>query len=219
VPGFPILFREFATISFVACRKLARVRVNLAALSVSEKEPSRKACFPSGRRRRLPSSTRTSCPGAARAATSPTTPLQAPAGPAEHHRLRDPAEAGPAHLRRAAAGLDRRGRGTEVYCYRIPRDYFEDKLVPVFAAVGRIYELRLMIEFSGTHRTYCYVRYCEERDAAEAVRLPEHHPLQPRDGQDLAGAGGLDAEGGEPAEHGAVRCGAVVSSEQCGGGR
>ena len=47
------------------------------------------------------------------------------------------------------------GCGTEVYCYRIPRDCFEDELVPVFAAVGRIYELRLMIEFSGTNRTYC----------------------------------------------------------------
>lgn len=38
------------------------------------------------------------------------------------------------------------------------RDCFEDELVPVFASVGRIYELRLMIEFSGTNRTYCYVR-------------------------------------------------------------
>ena len=26
-------------------------------------------------------------------------------------------------------------------------------------SVGKIYELRLMIEFSGTNRTYCYVRY------------------------------------------------------------
>ena len=67
------------------------------------------------------------------------------------------------------------GRGTEIYCYRIPRyllmkpvlesllvfirDCFEDELVPVFASVGKIYELRLMIEFSGTNRTYCYVRY------------------------------------------------------------
>ena len=32
-------------------------------------------------------------------------------------------------------------------------------MVPVFASVGRIYELRLMIEFSGTNRTYCYVRF------------------------------------------------------------
>ena len=43
-------------------------------------------------------------------------------------------------------------RGTEIYCYRIPRDCYEDELVPVFAAVGRLYELRLMIEFSGANR-------------------------------------------------------------------
>ena len=41
-------------------------------------------------------------------------------------------------------------KGTEVYCYRIPRDCFEDELVPVFSSVGKIYELRLMIEFSGS---------------------------------------------------------------------
>ena len=44
-------------------------------------------------------------------------------------------------------------RGTEVYCYRIPRDCFEDELVPVLSSVGRIYELRLMLEFSGATRT------------------------------------------------------------------
>merc|ERR1712083_756697 len=43
-------------------------------------------------------------------------------------------------------------KGTEVYCYRIPRDCFEDELVPVFSSAGQIYELRLMIEFSGTNR-------------------------------------------------------------------
>ena len=45
-------------------------------------------------------------------------------------------------------------RGTEVYCYRIPRDCFEDELVPVFSSVGPLYELRLMIEFSGANRSY-----------------------------------------------------------------
>ena len=44
----------------------------------------------------------------------------------------------------------------KIHCFT--RDCFEDELVPVFASVGRIYELRLMIEFSGTNRTYCYVR-------------------------------------------------------------
>ena len=71
------------------------------------------------------------------------------------------------------------GCGTEVYCYRIPRDCFEDELVLVFAAVGRIYELRQMIEFSGTNRTYCNVRYCEEQDAAEAVRRLHNYRIRP----------------------------------------
>ena len=82
------------------------------------------------------------------------------------------------------------GRGTEVYCYRIPRDCFEDELVPVFAAVGRIYELRLMIEFSGANRTYGYVRYCEARDAREAVRRLHNHMVRP--GHPLAVALSVD---------------------------
>ena len=61
-------------------------------------------------------------------------------------------------------------KGTEVYCYRIPRDCFEDELVPVFSTVGKIYELRLMIEFSGTNRSYCYVRYTKQDEAREAIK-------------------------------------------------
>ena len=85
------------------------------------------------------------------------------------------------------------GRGTEIYCYRIPRyfsseskllndgvirDCFEDELVPLFMSVGKIYELRLMIEFSGTNRTYCYVRYCTENDAKEAVRRLHNYRIR-----------------------------------------
>ena len=85
------------------------------------------------------------------------------------------------------------GRGTEIYCYRIPRyfsseskhlndgvirDCFEDELVPLFMSVGKIYELRLMIEFSGTNRTYCYVRYCTENDAKEAVKRLHNYRIR-----------------------------------------
>ena len=67
----------------------------------------------------------------------------------------------------AASGPE---RGSEVYCFRIPRDCYEDgktlplfllhiiviftvsELVPVFSSIGRIYELRLMLEFSGATR-------------------------------------------------------------------
>jgi len=70
-------------------------------------------------------------------------------------------------------------KGTEVYCYRIPRDCFEDELVPVFSSVGRIYELRLMIEFSGTNRSYCYVRYTTQEEAREAIRKLNNYHVRP----------------------------------------
>ena len=62
--------------------------------------------------------------------------------------------------------------------------------MPVFAAVGRIYELRLMIEFSGTNRTYCYVRYCREEEAREAVRKLNNYSIRP--GRTLAVAQSVD---------------------------
>ena len=68
---------------------------------------------------------------------------------------------------------------TEVYCYRIPRDCFEDELVPVFSSVGRIYELRLMIEFSGTNRSYCYVRYTTQKEAREAIKQLNNFHIRP----------------------------------------
>jgi len=71
------------------------------------------------------------------------------------------------------------GQGTEVYCYRVPRDCFEDELMPVFSRVGRIYELRLMIEFSGFNRTYCYVRYYTEGEAREAISKLNNFPVRP----------------------------------------
>jgi len=70
------------------------------------------------------------------------------------------------------------GKGTEVYCYRIPRDCFEDELVPVFSSVGQIYELRLMIEFSGTNRSYCYVRYTTQEEAREAIKQLNNYPIR-----------------------------------------
>jgi len=70
-------------------------------------------------------------------------------------------------------------KGTEVYCFRIPRDCFEDELVPVFSSVGRIYELRLMIEFSGTNRSYCYVRYTTQEEAREAINKLNNFYIRP----------------------------------------
>jgi len=74
---------------------------------------------------------------------------------------------------------DREPRGTEVYCYRLPRDCFEDELVPVFSSAGRIFELRMMLEFSGANRGYCYVRYCTIEGAEKAVKSLNNHQIRP----------------------------------------
>ncbi|NXX52247.1 RBM46 protein, partial [Scopus umbretta] len=46
-------------------------------------------------------------------------------------------------------------RGCEVFVGKIPRDMYEDELVPVFGRAGKIYEFRLMMEFSGKFIGVC----------------------------------------------------------------
>ncbi|KAL4225766.1 APOB1 complementation factor [Mactra antiquata] len=62
------------------------------------------------------------------------------------------------------------GRGCEIFVGKIPRDCFEDELVPAFEKIGNIYELRLMMDFSGSNRGYAFVMYTNRNDAQKAVR-------------------------------------------------
>ena len=48
-------------------------------------------------------------------------------------------------------------RGCEVFVGKIPRDLFEDEIFPVFERIGPIYELRLMMDFDGRNRGFCFV--------------------------------------------------------------
>ena len=50
-------------------------------------------------------------------------------------------------------------KGCEVYVTRIPRDCFENELVPIFSKIGPVYEHRLMMEHTGANRGYGYVRF------------------------------------------------------------
>lgn len=61
-------------------------------------------------------------------------------------------------------------RGCEIFVGKIPRDVYEDELVPIFESVGRIYELRLMMDFDGKNRGYAFVMYTEKHEAKRAVR-------------------------------------------------
>uniref|UniRef100_A0ABI7YPK1 RNA-binding protein 47 n=1 Tax=Felis catus TaxID=9685 RepID=A0ABI7YPK1_FELCA len=70
-------------------------------------------------------------------------------------------------------------RGCEVFVGKIPRDVYEDELVPVFEAVGRIYELRLMMDFDGKNRGYAFVMYCHKNEAKRAVRELNNYEIRP----------------------------------------
>ncbi|XP_018420325.1 PREDICTED: RNA-binding protein 47 isoform X3 [Nanorana parkeri] len=70
-------------------------------------------------------------------------------------------------------------RGCEVFVGKIPRDVYEDELVPVFESVGRIYEMRLMMDFDGKNRGYAFVMYTLKHEAKRAVRDLNNYEIRP----------------------------------------
>ncbi|CAG10483.1 unnamed protein product, partial [Tetraodon nigroviridis] len=62
--------------------------------------------------------------------------------------------------------------GTEIFVGKIPRDLFEDELVPLFEKAGPIWDLRLMMDpLSGLNRGYAFVTFCTKEAAQQAVKL------------------------------------------------
>lgn len=69
-------------------------------------------------------------------------------------------------------------KGTEVFIGKIPRDCFENELIPLFQVPGKIYKMRLMIDFSGKNRGYGFVQYFSREDAKRAVFLLNNHEIR-----------------------------------------
>ncbi|XP_035274579.1 RNA-binding protein 47-like isoform X3 [Anguilla anguilla] len=70
-------------------------------------------------------------------------------------------------------------RGCEIFVGKIPRDVYEDELVPIFETVGRIYEMRLMMDFDGKNRGYAFVMYTQKQEAKRAVRELNNYEVRP----------------------------------------
>ncbi|TRY77284.1 hypothetical protein TCAL_10197 [Tigriopus californicus] len=63
------------------------------------------------------------------------------------------------------------GQGCEVFCGKIPRDLFEDDLIPLFEKCGIIWDLRLMMDpMTGSNRGYAFITFTTRDAANEAVR-------------------------------------------------
>lgn len=71
------------------------------------------------------------------------------------------------------------GMGTEVFVGKIPRDLFEDTLVPLFEKAGPIWDLRLMMDpLTGLNRGYAFLTYCNKDAALEAVKLCDSYEIR-----------------------------------------
>ncbi|XP_035462792.1 probable RNA-binding protein 46 isoform X2 [Scophthalmus maximus] len=70
-------------------------------------------------------------------------------------------------------------RGCEVFVGKLPRDVYEDVLVPLFESVGRVYEFRLMMEFSGENRGYAFVMYANREAAQRAIQMLDNYEVRP----------------------------------------
>lgn len=66
----------------------------------------------------------------------------------------------------------------QIFVGKIPRDLFEDELVPLFEKAGPIWDLRLMMDpLSGLNRGYAFITFCTKEAAQQAVKLVSHRLL------------------------------------------
>lgn len=69
------------------------------------------------------------------------------------------------------SGITNPAHGHEVYIGNIPRELFEDSIIPLFETIGTIYDLRLMMDpIYGKNRGYAFLLYAEKESASEAAK-------------------------------------------------
>ncbi|XP_057338219.1 heterogeneous nuclear ribonucleoprotein R isoform X5 [Microplitis mediator] len=72
------------------------------------------------------------------------------------------------------------GNGCEVFCGKIPKDMYEDELIPLFEKCGKIWDLRLMMDpMSGTNRGYAFITFTNREAAQQAVRELDNYEIKP----------------------------------------
>lgn len=71
------------------------------------------------------------------------------------------------------------GPGCEIFIGKIPRDLYEDEIFPLLQQQGRLYEMRLMMDFSGTNRGFGFAQYATQEEAREAVKNLDGYAIRP----------------------------------------
>lgn len=76
-------------------------------------------------------------------------------------------------------GEKQRVKGAEIFLGRLPRDCYEDELMPILEKVGRLMELRLMLDFSGSTRGYAFALFEDTRTARSACAKLDSYEIRP----------------------------------------
>ena len=72
------------------------------------------------------------------------------------------------------------GNGCEVFCGKIPKDVYEDDLIPLFEKCGTIWDLRLMMDpLTGMNRGYAFITFTSRDAACNAVRDLDNFQIKP----------------------------------------
>ncbi|XP_040217996.1 APOBEC1 complementation factor isoform X1 [Rana temporaria] len=69
-------------------------------------------------------------------------------------------------------------RGCEIFVGKLPRDLFEDELIPLCEKIGRIFEMRMMMDFNGNNRGYAFVTFTNRQDARNAIKQLNNYEIR-----------------------------------------
>lgn len=69
-------------------------------------------------------------------------------------------------------------RGSEIFVGKLPRDLFEDELVPHCEKFGKIFEVRMMMDFNGNNRGYAFVTFYTKNEAKTAMKQLNNYEIR-----------------------------------------
>lgn len=67
---------------------------------------------------------------------------------------------------------------SEVFISKLPADCFEDEIYDFCSQVGKIYLIRLMINFENENRGFCFITFSNSKEATAAVCLLPQRSLR-----------------------------------------
>lgn len=74
--------------------------------------------------------------------------------------------------------IEKAPTNAEIFISKLPADCYEDEIYDFCSRVGKIYLIRLMINFENENRGFCFVTFSSSKEAEEAVVLLPQSPLR-----------------------------------------